>query len=147
MVSICEDFASEKKLKFSTNSDLNKSKTKCIIFSRVKHYRQNVAPIMLNDNPLPWVDKVLHLGNTLDYLNDMKMDCVIKRGKFIGKTNSLLQELNCASPSIRMKLLSIYTTSFYGSCLWDLHSSEVNRLYSSWNIIVRNVYSLPWTSH
>ena len=36
MVSICEEFASEKKLKFRTNSDLNKSKTKCIIFSRVK---------------------------------------------------------------------------------------------------------------
>ena len=38
-------------------------------------------------------------------------------------------------------------TSFYGSCLWDLYSPEVNKIYSSWNVTMRNVLSLPWTSH
>ena len=71
MVSLCEEFAIQKKLKFSTNIDVNKSKTKCIIFTLLKQYRRNIAPIILNGNPLPWVDRVQHLGNTLDHSNNM----------------------------------------------------------------------------
>ena len=65
----------------------------------------------------------------------------------IGKVNSLLQEFYFVSPSILMKLLNIYVTSFYGSSLWDLYSPEVTRIFSSWNVTVRNVFNLPWTTH
>ena len=46
-----------------------------------------------------------------------------------------------------MHLLNIYGTSFYGSCLWDLYSQEVDRIYKSWNVTVRNVFDLPWSTH
>ena len=147
MVSICEQFAKLEKLKFSTNIDFQKSKTKCIIFTLDKKPRTNVAPIILNNDPLPWVDNLKHLGNILDTTNSMKKDCLNKRGKFIGQVNSLLQELHFAASSVKMKLLNIYTTSFYGSSLWDIYSQEVTKLYSSWNVTVRNVYSLPWKTH
>ena len=127
--------------------DLQKSKTKCIIFTLDKKPRTNVAPIILNNDPLPWVDNLKHLGNILDTTNSMKKDCLNKRGKFIGQVNSLLQELHFAASSVKMKLLNIYTTSFYGSSLWDIYSQEVTKLYSSWNVTVRNVYSLPWKTH
>ena len=110
MVSICEQFAKLKKLKFSTNIDFQKSKTKCIIFTLDKKPRTNVAPIILNNDPLPWVDNLKHLGNILDTTNSMKKDCLNKRGKFIGQVNSLLQELHFAASSVKMKLLNIYTT-------------------------------------
>ena len=147
MVSICERFARLRRLKFSTNANPAQSKTKCIIFSKVKSCQVNVAPVILNGDPLPWVDKVKHLGNLMEQNNSMKRDCLVKRGKLIGKVNSLLQELHFATPTVKMRLLNTYVTSFYGSCLWDLYSPEVTRIYSTWNVTVRNVFNLPRTAH
>ena len=77
----------------------------------------------------------------------MRSDILAKRAKFIGKINSLIQEFRSVDTSVLVRILEIYVTSFYGSCLWDLYSSEVNKIYSSWNVTMRNVFSLPWTSH
>ena len=62
MVRICEKFASDKSLKFSTNEDPVKSKTKCIIFMKGK--TPEVESILLHGDPLPWVKEVKHIGNT-----------------------------------------------------------------------------------
>ena len=147
MVKICEKFAKIRKLKFSTNINPEKSKTKCVVFTKVKGMRHEIAPIMLNGNPLPWVENVKHLGNILQSDNSMKSDCLMKRAQFIGKVNSLLQEFNYVDTSVMIRILKIYVTAFYGSCLWDLYSTEVTRIYSSWNVTIRNVFNLPWTSH
>ena len=147
MVRICEKFAREKGLKFSTNANPQKSKTKCVIFSPKANDRQNVSPILLNSDPLPWVSDVKHLGNILQSENSMKKDVALKRGKFIGKVNSILQELHFADPTILVKLLQVYCTSFYGSCLWDLYSAEIDRLYRSWNVSVRNIFQVPYNTH
>ena len=147
MVKICEKFAKEKHLKFSTNADPQKSKTKCVIFSPKANDRQNVSPIILNSDPLPWVTDVKHLGNIMQCENSMKKDIAMKRGKFIAKVNSILQELHFADPAILVKLLQVYCTSFYGSCLWNIYSAEVDRLYRSWNVSVRNIFQVPYTTH
>ena len=96
MVNMCQEFTEKKNLKFSTNPDAAKSKTKCIVFSKKKKELKNVAPILLNGDPLPWVQQVKHLGNILQCDNSMKIDCAMKRGRFIGKVNSLLQEFHFA---------------------------------------------------
>ena len=147
MVAICGQFARTMKLKFRTDIDPKKSKTKFVIFTKVKNARKNVYPIMLNGDPLPWVDEVKHLGNILEYNNTMRKDCLTKRGKFIGIVNSLLQEFHFVEPPVMMKLLEVYATSFYGSSLWNLFSKEVTRIFSSWNVTVRNVFNLPWDTH
>ena len=147
MVTICEKFAKMKHLKFSTNVDPIKSKTKCLIFSpRIKD-RSGVSPILLNGDPLPWVREVKHLGNILQCENNMKRDIAVKRGKFIGKVNSMLQELHFADPIVFVKLLKVYCTSFYGSNLWNIYSDDVDRLYKSWNVTIRNVFNIPNTTH
>ena len=46
-----------------------------------------------------------------------------------------------------VKLLNIYVTSFYGSNLWDLYSADVDRIFKSWNVTIRNVYDVPWQTH
>ena len=46
-----------------------------------------------------------------------------------------------------MKLVSVFLTSFYGSNLWDLFGDSAERLYSSWNIMVRYCFDIPRTSH
>ena len=77
----------------------------------------------------------------------MKMDCVMKRGKLISKVNSLLQELSFVSPDVMMNLLKIYATAFFVSSLWDLYFPEVVRIFSTWNVTVRNIFGLPRTTH
>ena len=147
MVTMCEKFAKKKHLKFSTNVDPAKSKTKCLIFSPNRKDRNGVSEILLNGDPLPWVGEVKHLGNILESDNSMKHDVAVKRGKFIGKVNSLLQELHFADPVVLVRILNIYCTSFYGSSLWNIFSADVDRLYKSWNVTIRNVFKLPYTTH
>ena len=147
MVDVCSKFAKQKSLKFSTNPNPEKSKTKCIIFSKNPRDRIQVAPILLNNDPLPWVSQVKHLGNVLENDNSMKVDCNLKRGKFIGKVNSLLQEFHFVKSDVIVKILNIYVTSFYGSGLWDLYSKEVDRLYKAWNVSIRHALRIPNTTH
>ena len=46
-----------------------------------------------------------------------------------------------------MKLVNIYCSNFYGSNLRDLYSNGVDRVFRSWNVTVRNVFSIPFTTH
>ena len=147
MVKICESFAISMKLKFSTNPDINKSKTKCILFTKDVINIGNICPIMLNGLPLPFVDNIKHLGNILQTDNSMTKDCSIKRATFISKIHSLSQEFHFASPSTVMKLYNIYACSFHGSSGWDLYSDNVTRLYSSWNVAIRILFNLPRDTH
>ena len=147
MVSVCEKFAKLRRLKFSTNLNPRKSKTKCVMFTKARLDKDSVAPIILNGDPLPWVETVKHLGNTLESSNSMKTDCLQKRGKFIGKIHSLMQEFHYVDPPVLLRILNTHVTSFYGSNLWDLYSKEVIRIFSSWNVTVRNIFKLPRTTH
>ena len=134
-------------MKFETHSDSARSKTKCIVFNKKSRDYFNLAPIILNGQELPWVKKVTHLGNVLEADNSMKADIAIKRGKFIGKVNSLLQEFHYVSSQLLIKLVNVYASSFYGSCLWDLLSKDVERIYTTWNVTVRNVFRLDRRTH
>ena len=67
----------------------------------------------------------------------MRDDCTWKRGKFIGRINSLLQEFSFCDPSVKLRIFNIYATSFYGSGLWDLASKEVDKIFKSWNVAIR----------
>ena len=147
MVKICENFAKSKNLRFSTNADPKKSKTKCLIFSKQVRARQDVLPILLNGDPLPWVGNVKHLGNMLQCDNSMKQDMVMKKGNFIGKVNSLAKEFHYVTPDVFLSILNIYCTSFHGSGLWDLFCKESESLYKSWNVSMRLACKVPWTTH
>ena len=147
LVKICEKFAKRKGLKFSTNVDPVKSKTKCIIFSKKKVDSRRVAQILLNGDPLPWVSDVKHLGNVLQCDNKMNIDLTQKRGKLIGKLNSLSQEFHYVDPNVFVKILNIYATSFYGSSLWDIFSKECEKIYNSWNVAIRICYQVDRCTH
>ena len=78
-------------LKFGTNQNPQKSKTKCIAFLNRLPDCQNLAPIRLNKLPLPWVNKVLPLECTLESNKFMKADLALKLGKFVSKVHSFWQ--------------------------------------------------------
>jgi hypothetical protein len=138
MINICQKFAVNHNLKFSTNSDPVKSKTKCIHFSRKQI---DLAEIQLNVNGLPWVESAHHVGNT--FSKDIRM----KIGSFIGRVHSILQEVYFANPVVKMKMISLYASSFYGSSLWNFFDGRCDRLYTAWNNAVRDSFCVPRASH
>ena len=79
-------------------------KTKCIFFSKKDKDLHGAAPLLLNGDPLPWVQQVKHLYNVLQRDNSMKVDCSVKRGKFIGKINSLMQEFSYTDPKVKINI-------------------------------------------
>ena len=127
MVTVCEKFANKFHLKFSTNDDPTKSKTKCIIFCKNSLAQKGVLPIKLNGKLLPFCPLVKHLGCYLQGNNSMTNDCDIKRGQFIGKIHSLSQEFYFVTPSVLVKFYNIYTTAFFGSNLYDLFGKSTDQ--------------------
>ena len=107
MTNVCEKFASLHQLNFSTNVDVSKSKTKCIVFSNPVMNTDNICPILLNNLPLPYVTEIKHLGNTLQSNGSMSKNVSCKRAKFISKIHSLNQEFHYANASTVLKLYDI----------------------------------------
>ena len=76
------------------------------------------------------------MGNMLEEDNSMKVDLSLKRGAFIGKTHSLFQEFHYMDPDVLVKIMTIFNSSFYGSNLWVIFSSNCDKIYESWNVHV-----------
>ena len=55
MLNICEKSAADHNLKFSTDANPVKCKTKCIAFQRKS---KPLVPMILCGNPLPWVEPI-----------------------------------------------------------------------------------------
>ena len=151
MLEICENYANEHTMMFSTDPDPKKSKMKCLHFTKKKRI---VPKVFLNGNPLPWVEKANHLGNSLSVeLNnnpvsvDTTSDLLQKRAIFFDRVHQLIQQYGYCDPRLVCELVRIYGTSFYGSVLWQLNSSEHEKLNRSWNITIKMIFKLPFACH
>ena len=145
MLKIIETYCTPHNLKFSTDPDPQKCKTKCIAFLN----RQRPLPdVFLCGNRLPWVDHGVHLGNHFDNSYDgMKKYVAVKRGQFIQKCCELQQEFFYAHPRTKVLINGIYNCHFTGSPLWDLFGNEVGQLEKTWNTTIRRMFNLPFTTH
>jgi len=75
--------------------------------------------------------------------NDIKR----KRASYINRNNEIIQEFHFAHPRSKVKTDNSFNTSFYGSVLWDLFSTESARLEKSWNVSMRKMHHLPYKRH
>ena len=145
MLNTCQEYAVKHNLKFSTDVNPQKSKTKCMAFLK----NDKVLPNMiLCGNPLPWVDSLVHLGSTIGKKCKVgKLDISKKEAIYIQKTCSINQEFAFAHPITRLKLNSIYNCHFSGGQLWDLFGHEVKKFYSTYNRSVKAMAGLPYGTH
>ena len=145
MLNTCEEYALSHNLKFSTDPQPKKCKTKCIAFLK----RQRDLPnLKLCGNNLPWVSSGKHLGNTIENKMDgMKLDLKQKRCRYITKNNDILQEFVSSHPDSLLKVNQIYNTDFTGSPLWKLFCEDSTRMESSWNKSVKLMMDLPLPTH
>ena len=141
----CEDYAASHNLKFSTDTDPKKCKTKCLAFLS----KPRTLPSMyLCSNPLPWVDKLKHLGNTVSNTMDGgKLDMVQKKARYVEKNCNINQEFSFAYPLTKIKINSVYNCHFSGSQIWDLFSKEAAKFESTYNRSIRIMFGVPLETH
>ena len=99
MLKICENYAASHGLKFSTDPNPKKSKTRCLALLQKE---RDVRPVVLCGNHLPWTTSCKHLSNTIVNTavgGDIRcQDIKTKRACFIDKNNDLIQEFFFAHP-------------------------------------------------
>ena len=102
---------------------------------------------MLDGNELLWVDSVKHLSHTLQADNSITMDMNLKRGGFISRVNSLIQEFLYALPRVLLQLVQKCACNLYGSNILNLFSPECDRIYKIYNVALRTILKLPRKTH
>ena len=145
MVSICQQHAQDNNLVFSTDPDPRKSKTMCMAFNCST--RDQLAPVKLNDENLPWVAKAKHIGNYLHQDGTTDLDLRVKKGMFIQTAMELNQEFQTLPASLKMRLNLLYNSHFSGSSIWRFEGEDAGHLFSSWNKNIKLIYDLPWATH
>ena len=145
MLNTCQEYAAVHNLKFSTDPNPIKCKTKCLAFL----YKPRILPSMLLcGNPLPWVDSLKHLGNMVsNKVDGGQLDMKQKLARYIDKNCSLTQEFSFAHPSTVLALNNIYNGHYSGSQVWNLFSQGADKFYSTYNRSVKIMANLPYATH
>ena len=146
MLKVCEDFAIRNNLKYSSDPNPSKSKSKCMFMCGRSNVRYP-APLVLNGQNLPWVNTAQHLGHELSQLCDMEQDAKVKRVMFIDKATDIQQMFSFAEPFQILQAVNTYCGHFYGSMLWDLYGVEAKKVFRSWNTAVKDVWGVPRSTH
>jgi hypothetical protein len=145
MLKTCEEFELSHNLKFSTDTDPIKCKTKNLAFLKKPRVLPN---LLLCGNPLPWTEKCKHLGVNLENkINGCEYDIRVKKANYVTKNIELNQEFSWAHPATKIKMNNIYNSHFYGSVLWNLFGSGALSIESSYNRSVKVMLDLPWATH
>ena len=145
MLYTCEQYAASHNLKFSTDPDPVKCKTKLMAF--LKKPRE-LPGLLLCGTPLPWVKQLKHLGNSIsNTMEGNQLDMRVKNASYIDKNNSLCQEFYFAHPKTKVQVNNIFNTHFSGSQLWKLGSREFEKLEAVYNKSIKIMCDLPYATH
>ena len=110
LLQLCEKYAEEHNISFSTNPDPYKSKSKCIYFICGRDW--NPVEVVLNDQKLPWVSQVDHLGHIIHKSGSQDIDCRKARGAYNGSSTELLGIFHFCSPLQKLSAVQTCCCSF-----------------------------------
>ena len=145
MLETCEAYAAVHNLKFSTDQNPSKCKTKTLTF--LKRVRP-LSQLLLCGNPLPWTNKCKHLGVTItNEIDGCESDMKIKNAMYVGKNIELNQEFKFAHPETKLTINKIYNLHLSGSPLWNLFGPGARNIESSYNRSVKVMMDLPYATH
>ena len=146
MLKVCEAYAKQNNLEFSTDPNPVKSKSKCIYMSgnlgRVKP-----ANLQLYGVDLPWVDTASHLGNELHWKCTMDQDMKLKRGSFISRSTEVRETFGFAQPNQVLHAVKTYCFDMYGAMTWPLFSEKAKQVFNSWSTCVKLAWGVPRATH
>ena len=108
MLTTCEEYAASHNLKFSTDPDPDKCKTKLMAFMKKE---RKLPSLKLCGIDLPWVNKVKHLGNTISNTMDgNQLDMRVKTAKNINMPRITPFCKSFTLPTLRQKPNLIVST-------------------------------------
>ena len=143
MLEVCEEYALEHNLAFSTDVNPTKSKSKCIFMCGKTG---NVLPekiprkLFLNKKELPFVASATHLGHELHQSCQMAYDSRIKRAQFIDCSIEIKDIFAFALPEQVMKAVSLYALHCYGAMLWKFSDDNTGQFCRAFSTCAKIVY-------
>ena len=143
MLQVCDKYAAEYNICFSTDPVPSKSKSKCIYMVGNRKNMVKPMPLMLGNKELPWVETATHLGHELHESGHMEHDAKVKRAEFIDKSVELRETFQFASPVEVLHALKVYCSSFYGCMLWDLSGEGACQVFNAWNMAIKLAWDCP----
>ena len=143
MLKICEKYADDHNLEFSTDDVPARSKSKCVYFCGRLNKVNYPDPLELAGRKLPWVINADHLGHTLCQTVTMDKDCHRARSKFIMRSTEVRESLVFSHPFVTLKAIQSLCMDAYGAMIWDLGSSSAEQFFKCWNTCVKMVYNVP----
>ena len=143
MLATCEEFAKANNIKFSTDDNPNKSKSKALYVVGHNCQIEKPAPLSLCGKVLPWVEKCDHLGHVMNVTASSEEDCKIKRAKFIEEAVKIREQFKFAHPIEIIHATETYCSNFYGNQLWNLRGDAARMLFASWRTNIKLVWDLP----
>ena len=145
MMRTISDYALEHNLRFSTDPNPRKCKTKVMAFLKKP---RPLPQVFLGQVALPWVNQCTHLGNTIKNISDgFQEDMRTKRARYISKNVEINQEFHFAAASTRIQVNRIWNTHFSGSPLWNLFSPGAESIVGSYNRSIKCMLKLPLATH
>ena len=146
MLRICEDYADENNLEFSTDPDPAKSKSKCI-FLQGNMKQPKPVNLKLYGVDLPWVKTATHLGHELSEDCNMEQDMKCKRGEFIDKSTTVRETFSFAQPNQILEAVRTYCCSLYGAMTWSLYTDKARQVFNTWSTCVKLAWGVPRATH
>ena len=136
MLGICERYAKETNLEFSTHPEPEKSKTKCIFMSG---HMKSSKPVNLRlyGVDLPFVKSANHLGHQLSESCTMDLDIRTRKARFIGDSTDVREMFSFAQPNQIITAVKTYCCSMHNCMTWPLYSDMARQFYNCWNTCVK----------
>ena len=106
-----------------------------------------IVPLVLYGRNIPFVHQHEHLGHLISDDELFVQDQTSKINSFTGKYHNLQQRVGFQDPVVMMTLVNTYLLSLYGSNLWDLSSEDSERINTSFNKLVRQLFLVPLNTH
>ena len=144
MLGTCERFALVNNIRFSTDPNPDRSKSKAIYVTGPHGGGlQKPAPLLLCGRALPWVARAEHLGHALKEDGTMRQDAHEKRARFIDMSVKIRETFAFAHPEEQLQAVDKYCTSVYGSNLYNFKDAEFEMIAAAWRTGVK----LAWGVH
>ena len=102
---------------------------------------------MLDGEELPWVERVEHLGHTIQESLSMEGDAQRARACFMARASDVRDNLFFAHPQQKVQAIQLYCSDAYGSMLWEYDRQYSESFFKAWNIQARLAWRVPLQTH
>ena len=132
-------------LELGINFNGNKSKCLCIGPNKGR----NPEPMLINNSPITWCDKIKYLGVTIISCKRFMIDFADTRRKFFASINGILSKCNLTCDMVKLDLLEkhclpVLLYAIEALNVKDLQLKEIN---SWWNAAYRKIFGFnKWDS-